>query len=131
MFIKLHENVRNDEQINNENNNIDNYDENDPNNANNDNETERETREIFSWDDAKTKLFLQLYKEKQDLLRNRKIKNKKMLWEKIRENMQKHGYNITLVQVENKFKSLERSYKNMILNNKKTGRSRMSCPYET
>lgn len=49
---------------------------------------------------------------------------------KIKENMQKHGYNVTLVQIENKFKSLERSFKNMVLNNNKTGRARISCPYE-
>lgn len=28
------------------------------------------------------------------------------------------GYNVSNIQVENKFKSLERSYKNMITNNK-------------
>ncbi|XP_036144063.1 trihelix transcription factor GT-2-like [Monomorium pharaonis] len=54
-----------------------------------------------------------------------------MLWQKITESMQRYGYNITLIQVENKYKSLERSYKNMILNNNKTGRARISCPYET
>ncbi|KAM0725435.1 hypothetical protein ACS0PU_008921 [Formica fusca] len=45
--------------------------------------------------------------------------------------MQKYGHNVTLLQVENKYKSLERSYKNMITNNNKTGRGRISCPYET
>lgn len=41
------------------------------------------------------------------------------------------GYSVSSTQVENKFKSLERLYKNMITNNKKTGRGRASCPYET
>lgn len=54
-----------------------------------------------------------------------------MMWNKIALEMQKNGYNTTLLQVENKYKSLERSYKNMKLNNKKTGRGRMSCTFET
>lgn len=45
--------------------------------------------------------------------------------------MQKFGYNLTLLQVENKYKSLERSYKNMVTNNNKTGRARTLCRYET
>ena len=45
--------------------------------------------------------------------------------------MQAHGYNVTIIQVENKFKSLQRSYKNMKLNNKQAGRGRITCPYET
>lgn len=146
VFIKLHQNVKQNEQTstNNEQNNNENYghDENtnyqnytenynENYNENNTNGTDQDKREIFFWDDAKTKLFLQLYKEKKDLLINRKIKTKKVLWQKIRESMQKYGHNVTLLQVENKYKSLERSYKNMITNNNKTGRGRISCPYET
>lgn len=89
------------------------------------------TIESFSWCDASTKLFLATYKDAQELLTNRKLKTKKMLWNKVTIQMQQNGYNVTPIQVENKYKSLERSYKNMISNNKKTGRSRMSCPYET
>ncbi|XP_025161497.1 putative uncharacterized protein DDB_G0293878 [Harpegnathos saltator] len=88
-------------------------------------------KEIFSWNDARTKLFLTLYKEHKELLATRKIKTHKLLWQKIAELMQSHGYNTTVSQVENKFKSLERSYKNMITNNKQTGRGRVSCTYET
>ncbi|XP_071641999.1 uncharacterized protein [Temnothorax longispinosus] len=137
MFITLRQNVEQNEQTN----DINSYDGNcsqenngnDENNANyenNANRTNQDRRETFFWDDATTKLFLELYEKNSDLLVNRKIKTKKILWQKITESMQKHGYNVTLVQVENKYKSLERSFKNMILNNNKTGRARMSCPYE-
>ncbi|XP_071652769.1 uncharacterized protein LOC143899363 [Temnothorax americanus] len=137
MSITLRQNVEQNEQTN----DINSYDGNcsqenngnDENNANYENNANRinqDRRETFFWDDATTKLFLELYEKNSDLLVNRKIKTKKILWQKITESMQKHGYNVTLVQVENKYKSLERSFKNMILNNNKTGRARMSCPYE-
>lgn len=87
--------------------------------------------ESFAWSDASTKLFLGLYKEEKDLLINRKIKTRKVLWLKICEIMQSHGYKITMTQAENKFKSLERLFKNMIANNKQTGRGRTTCPYQT
>lgn len=138
MFIQLHinqseetNNLCNERNINDNYGQDDNYNQNENNvNYNNTNEIEQEKREAILWDNAKTKLFIQLYKENNDLLTNRKIKTKKLMWQKIKENMQKHGYNLTLLQVENKYKSLERSYKNMMSNNKKTGRARMSCPYE-
>lgn len=41
-----------------------------------------------------------------------------------------NGYSVTLLQIENKVKSLERSFKNMISNNKMTGRARKTCKYE-
>ncbi|XP_071631559.1 uncharacterized protein [Temnothorax longispinosus] len=44
--------------------------------------------------------------------------------------MQSEGYNVTVIQIENKYKSLERSFKNMITNNKQTGRGRTTCPYQ-
>lgn len=81
----------------------------------------------LAWSDSSTKLFLNLYKDLNELLKNRKIKTKKILWTRIASEMQKNGYNTTILQVENKYKSLERSYKNMVLNNKKIGRNRMSC----
>lgn len=125
----IDENYNNDnyDRNQNPNNNYENY----TNNENDGNEINQDKKELSFWDDAKTKLFLHLYKEKSNLLINRKIKTKKVLWQKIREEMQKFGYNLTLVRVENKYKSLERSYKNMVTNNNKTGRARISCRYET
>lgn len=98
--------------------------------SNNNSEVDKENHsplninKTFNWTDVSTKLFLELYKEKRELLINRKIKT-------ICENMKSHGFNVTTMQVENKWKSLERSYKNMILNNKQTGRGRVTCFYET
>lgn len=86
------------------------------------------TEEPFVWTDANTKLFLHLYK---DAITHQKIRIKKILWRKLSEALQSHNYNASAAQVENKFKSLERSYKTMITNNKKTGRNRISCSYET
>lgn len=86
---------------------------------------------IFTWTDASTKLFLDLYKEKKQLLYNKKIKTKKILWQTISDGMKKLGFQVTTLQVENKWKSLEKTYKNMITNNKQTGRGRMTCAYET
>lgn len=64
-------------------------------------------------------------------MNTRKIKTYKLLWKNIAEDMSRSGYLVTPLQVENKFKSLTRSYKNMVSNNKKTGRSRATCRYET
>jgi len=88
-------------------------------------------QETFTWTDASTKYFIELYKDKKELLTNRKIRTKKILWEIMSKNMKAKGYNVTTTQLENKLKSLERSYKNMITNNKQTGRGRMTCPYQT
>lgn len=92
---------------------------------------EHDKDNTFFWTDASTKLFISIYKEKIDLLINRKIKTRKVLWERIRQIMQSHGYNATATQIENKYKSLERAFKNMVTNNKQTGRGRITCPYQT
>lgn len=81
--------------------------------------------------DASTKLFLSLYKENIDLVTQRKIKTKRILWQKISELIKLRNYNVSAAQVENKYKSLERSFKNVKTHNKKTGRNKISCPYET
>lgn len=88
------------------------------------------TIDVFPWDDASTKLFLNIYKCKKDLVSERKIKTYKLLWSNIAEDMGRNGYSVSPLQVENKFKSLTRSYKSMISNNKKTGRGRATCKYE-
>lgn len=82
------------------------------------------------WNDAATKLLLDIYKSKKNLVNTRKIKTYKILWKQIAEIMGQNGYSVTPLQIENKIKSLERSFKNMISNNKKTGRARKTCKYE-
>lgn len=112
ILVKLHE-----DEINKENNPIV--------------SEELSIQETFTWTDASTKFFIELYKEKKQLLTNRKIKTKKILWEIMSESMKTKGFSVTTTQLENKLKSLERSYKNMVTNNKQTGRGRMTCPYQT
>ncbi|KYM98401.1 hypothetical protein ALC62_10887 [Cyphomyrmex costatus] len=99
--------------------------------GNKENDQNENTSVSFLWTDATTKLFLDIYKRKKDLVNTRKIKTYKHLWKNIAEEMLHSGYAVTPLQVENKFKSLMRSYKNMVSNNKKTGRARTTCKYET
>lgn len=86
--------------------------------------------ETFSWNDTNTKLFLSLYREMRELVSTRKIKNIKAMWKCITDKMQNSGYDVTALQVENKWKTLERQYKKVISNNNKTGRGRITCSYE-
>lgn len=84
----------------------------------------------FSWSDESTKYFLSLYRENRKLVPSRKLKTLKAMWVHIANTMTKSGYNVSPLQVENKFKTMERAYKNMVSNNKKTGRGRATCSYE-
>jgi len=81
------------------------------------------------WNESSTKFFLALFKEKREDVTNKKIRNLKKMWETIATEMTINGYNITALQAENKMKSLNRAYKNMINHNKKTGRDRADCSY--
>lgn len=54
-----------------------------------------------------------------------------MLWRKLAELVnEKFGDNLTPKQPENKWKSLERGYKNANRNNKSTGRVNLTCDFE-
>lgn len=86
---------------------------------------------MFSWTDASTRLFLSLYKETKYLVTQRKIKTRKILWQKISEEIKLENYNVSAMQMENKYKSLKRAYKNVITHNKKIRRNRILCPYKT
>lgn len=91
----------------------------------------RHNLEIFSWNDANMKLFLSLYKEMKGLVGSRKLKNFKEMWKHISNEMKNSGYDVTAIQVENKWKTLERQYKKVICNNNQTGRGRITCSYQT
>lgn len=97
----------------------------------NESESTLNQKTSFYWNDAATKLFLHIYKVKKDLVSTRKIKTYKLLWKNIAEDMLSHSYLVSPLQIENKFKSMEKSYKNMISNNNKTGRARKTRSYET
>lgn len=85
---------------------------------------------VFPWCDASTKLFLKEYKIKRDLVKNRKLKNMKLGYQEISKSLQEQGYSVSPLQVENRFKTLKRAYKNMLLSNRRTGRGRYICSYE-
>ncbi|XP_024891333.1 uncharacterized protein DDB_G0286591-like [Temnothorax curvispinosus] len=136
ILIPLHDDVRNNEEnsTNFTENNVENVTERQVSEIiNNEDEIGREENrnQTHSWSDASIKLFLSLYKEKSVQLANRKLKTKKIMWQKISEIMNLKGYNVTPIQAENKYKSLERSYKNTVTHNKQTGRNRMTCPFQT
>ncbi|XP_029170158.1 uncharacterized protein LOC114943505 [Nylanderia fulva] len=90
-----------------------------------------DTDSSFSWNDESTRYFLSLYQENRKLVSSRKLKTLKAMWIHIANTMTKSGYNVSPLQVENKFKTMERAYKNMVSNNKKTGRGRATCSYES
>lgn len=87
-------------------------------------------RKNADWSDKATKLLIQLYAQRKPLVEDRKIKTMKKMWEGIREELQKHNLEYTFVQIESKWKSLERAFKATLDNSKKSGRGRRSCPYE-
>lgn len=129
IYSNRHQNDREENVLNSQN------DLNDENRQNDQNDqitngTDINTSSSWFWNDASTKLLLDIYKCKKDLVSSRKIKTYKVLWKQIAQEMGHSNYPVTPLQVENKIKSLERSYKNMISNNKMTGRARKTCKYE-
>ncbi|XP_031329316.1 uncharacterized protein LOC116160285 [Photinus pyralis] len=86
---------------------------------------------IQSWTEAPTKLLIELYNNYSPKVgKVVKLKNKKKMWEAIKDDMEKQNYTFTAAQIENRWKTLERSFKKKTENNNKTGRARASCPYE-
>lgn len=73
---------------------------------------------------------LDLYSKYESLLKEHKIKKKKTMWEKIAQDINNKGYKYTYIQVENRFKTLERGYKKMIHNNNLSGRGRKGCAFQ-
>ncbi|XP_032671854.1 uncharacterized protein LOC116844453 isoform X2 [Odontomachus brunneus] len=92
--------------------------------------TSKSGNAVFPWCDASTKIFLKEYKLKKELVKNRKLKNMKLAYQEISKNLQDNGFNVTPLQVENRFKTLKRAYKNMIISNRRTGRGKYICTYE-
>lgn len=92
--------------------------------------TEIEDSITLEWCDTSSKLLISLFDVNNLLLKQRKIKNKTAMFAKITKEMNQSGFQFTIEQVWNKFKSLERAFKKVIDNNNKSGRGRKSCPYE-
>lgn len=85
---------------------------------------------VFPWCDASTKIFLKEYKAKKELVRNRKLKNMKKAYQEIAKNLMESGFSVSPLQVENRYKTLKRAYKNMMIHNRRNGRGKYICSYE-
>jgi len=85
---------------------------------------------VFPWCDASTKIFLKEYKLKKELVKSRKLKNMKLAYQEISQSLQDSGFNVSPLQVENRFKTLKRAYKNMMIHNRRNGRGKYICSYE-
>ncbi|KAG9484881.1 hypothetical protein GDO78_008144 [Eleutherodactylus coqui] len=87
-----------------------------------------ESRRMDLWTTAGVKLLIVTYSEYAHCFQSAKYK-KKDVWHTISERLQEHGYNVTGEQCNNKWKLLMKQYKNVVDNNAKSGRSRISCRY--
>lgn len=85
---------------------------------------------VFPWCDASTKIFLKEYKAKKELVRARKLKNMKRAYQEIAKNLGENGFKVSPLQVENRYKTLKRAYKNMMIHNRRNGRGKYICSYE-
>ncbi|XP_077541939.1 uncharacterized protein LOC144153979 [Haemaphysalis longicornis] len=84
------------------------------------------------WSTQMTRFFIEKYKDMKDLVGTRGgFRTKQMLWRKLAELVnEEFGDTLTAKQTENKWKSLERGYKNATKNNKFTGRAHLTCDFE-
>ncbi|KAL6258660.1 uncharacterized protein LOC105433382 [Pogonomyrmex barbatus] len=85
---------------------------------------------VFPWCDASTKIFLKEYKAKKELVKNRQLKNMKKAYQEIANKLIDNGFHVSPLQVENRYKTLKRAYKNMMIYNRRNGRGKYICTYE-
>ncbi|XP_056013267.1 uncharacterized protein LOC125672779 isoform X1 [Ostrea edulis] len=82
-----------------------------------------------SWTRNATLLLIDLYKKYKDQILSGKIR-KKVVWERITNQMRKEGYSFHSEQVAGRWKSLLRAYKNVKDYNKKFGSGKKTYEYE-
>ncbi|XP_017470164.1 PREDICTED: trihelix transcription factor GTL1-like [Rhagoletis zephyria] len=83
------------------------------------------------WLEAPTKLMLSLLEELRPKVgKSAQVRNKCKMWKIIEEQMRKEGYSFSAIQIENKFRGMERQYKKTVLNNRQSGRSKQTCPFK-
>lgn len=91
---------------------------------------ETEDSDCYKWTYNVTLLFLDLYKEYRKKVGTLEIRNLKKMYEEIAKELRnKTKQNITASNCENRWKHLERTYKKITDNNKKTGRGRKDFEY--
>ncbi|XP_073839278.1 uncharacterized protein [Musca autumnalis] len=85
----------------------------------------------FVWLDSSTKMLIAKVKEYRPLVgKVGSLKNKSQMWNKISQDLTACGHEVNTSQVQAKYFSLERQYKKVQLHNSKTGRNRLTCPYQ-
>ncbi|XP_043483445.1 uncharacterized protein LOC122511939 [Leptopilina heterotoma] len=90
----------------------------------------QQRKRSISMDRCIDKVVFNFVQRKKNLVSQRKLKTLKHMWKLISEEMAIHNYHITATQAENKMKTMDTAYKNMISNNKRTGRGRATCNFE-
>nr|XP_054934306.1 uncharacterized protein LOC126544917 [Dermacentor andersoni] len=93
---------------------------------------EASAEDVELWSSRKTKFFISKYSEMKDLVgRSRALRTRKLLWLKLAELLnEEFSCNLTATQVQNKWKSLDRSYKKSKKENSSSGHHRVSCEHE-
>lgn len=81
-----------------------------------------------TWNRARTQLLIALYKENETEFEDPR-KRKKDTWKKIAQKMKEKGHNFTESQIENKWRNLLKSHKDVVDNKKKTGCKRKNFQY--
>ncbi|XP_063240901.1 uncharacterized protein LOC134541397 isoform X2 [Bacillus rossius redtenbacheri] len=76
------------------------------------------------WDHSATRLLISEYDEKKQMVDSGKLKSHKIMWNLIAEEMCKQGYSYNNLQVENKWKSLDRAFKKYLSRRELTGRTK-------
>lgn len=83
------------------------------------------------WVESATKMLLALLDDMGPRVgKSLALKNKKKMWSVISDKLKAAGYLFSPSQVQSRFRTLERQYKKVKLNNSKTGRDRQTCSFE-
>ncbi|XP_064461897.1 uncharacterized protein LOC135372130 [Ornithodoros turicata] len=84
------------------------------------------------WTGPKIRFLIAKYKEQKEMVGKKGgFRTKRALWQALADAIPKEfGSSVTTIQVENKWKSLERAYKRTKTKNGSSGHSRVSCEHE-
>lgn len=80
------------------------------------------------WSRNEVLFLLSLYKERENVFKDKKSK-KKTLWEEISKEMQEKGYGYSGAQCETKFKNLKQNFTKTVDHNNVSGNDKKTCPY--
>lgn len=76
----------------------------------------------YKWSQNDSKMLIDLYAKYREKIGTFEIKNTKMLWQKIAEELQKLNIHVTPNNCLNRWRVLERNYKKFVDNQNKTGK---------